>query len=114
MYDINGGIKMNSKSRLTSRAIHLRMLYETRNEFFANRSDSVGMAQRDCLNDPSVYVINRKSLMVNKPQVSYNDDCMGMRDSKMQVLAQTTTFWPLLLRTNTINENWQFPYLLFH
>ena len=36
------------------------------------------MAQRDCLNDPSVYVVNRKSLMVNKTQVNYNDDSSYM------------------------------------
>ena len=30
--------------------------------------------QRDPLNDPSVYVINRKSLLRNKVQVNYNDD----------------------------------------
>ena len=27
------------------------------------------------------------------------------RDSKMRVLAQTTTFWPLLSRANTVDEN---------
>ena len=34
----------------------------------------MALAQRDPLNDPSVYVINRKSLSVNKMQVNYNDD----------------------------------------
>ena len=38
----------------------------------------MALAQRDCLNDPSVYVINRKSLMVNKPQVFYNDDSSNL------------------------------------
>ena len=28
-----------------------------------------------------------------------------VRDSKMRVLTQTTTFWPLLSRTNTVDEN---------
>ena len=27
------------------------------------------------------------------------------RDSKMRVLAQTTTFWPLLSRANAVDEN---------
>ena len=27
------------------------------------------------------------------------------RDSKMRVLAQTTTFWPLLLRASAVDEN---------
>ena len=34
----------------------------------------VALAQRECLNDPSVYVVNRKNLMVDKTQVNYNDD----------------------------------------
>ena len=28
-----------------------------------------------------------------------------IRDSKMRVLAQTTTFWPLLSRANAVDEN---------
>ena len=28
-----------------------------------------------------------------------------IRDSKMRVLAQTTTFWPLLSRANAVGEN---------
>ena len=32
------------------------------------------MVQRDVLHNPSVYVINRKSVLVNKPCVYYNDD----------------------------------------
>ena len=38
----------------------------------------MALAQRDCLNDPSLYVINRKSLMVNKPPVFYNDDSSNL------------------------------------
>ena len=37
-------------------------------------SDPVVVVQRDVLHDPSVYVINRKSVLVNKPCVYYNDD----------------------------------------
>ena len=37
-------------------------------------SDPVAVVQHDVLHDPSVYVINRKSVLVNKPCVYYNDD----------------------------------------
>ena len=37
-------------------------------------SDLVAVVQHDVLHDPSVYVINRKSVLVNKPCVYYNDD----------------------------------------
>ena len=37
-------------------------------------SDPVAVVQRDVLHDPSIYVINRKSVLVNKPCVYYNDD----------------------------------------
>ena len=41
---------------------------------FDLHSDPVAVVQRDVLHDPSVYVINRKSVLVNKPCVYYNDD----------------------------------------
>ena len=37
-------------------------------------SDPAAVVQRDVLHDPSIYVINRKSVLVNKPCVYYNDD----------------------------------------
>ena len=37
-------------------------------------SDPVAVVQRDVLHDPSIYVINRKSVLVNKLCVYYNDD----------------------------------------
>ena len=37
-------------------------------------SDPVAVVQHDVLHDPSIYVINRKSVLVNKPCVYYNDD----------------------------------------
>ena len=36
-------------------------------------SDPVAVVQRDVLHDPSIYVINRKSVLVNKLCVYYND-----------------------------------------
>ena len=36
---------------------------------FRLRSDAVAIAQWDMLHDPSIYVINRKTLIVNKPHV---------------------------------------------
>ena len=41
---------------------------------FNLRSDPVAVVQRDVLHNPSVYVINKKSVLVNKPCVYYNDD----------------------------------------
>ena len=38
----------------------------------------MALAQRDCLNDPSIYVVNRKSLLGNKSQVFYNDDSLNL------------------------------------
>ena len=37
-------------------------------------SDPVAVVQRDVLHDPSIYVINRKNVLVKKPCVYYNDD----------------------------------------
>ena len=37
-------------------------------------SDPVAVVQHDVLHDPSIYVINRKSVLVNKLCVYYNDD----------------------------------------
>ena len=41
---------------------------------FDLHSDPVAVFQRDVLHDPSVYVINRKSVLVNKPCVYYNNN----------------------------------------
>ena len=38
------------------------------------RTDMSAIVQREPLNKSSVYVMNRRSLIVNKPQVFYNDD----------------------------------------
>ena len=32
-------------------------------------------------------------------------ETVNPKDSKMRVLAQTTTFWPLLSRANAVDEN---------
>ena len=44
------------------------------NREFRQRTDTSAMVQREPLNDSSVYVVNRRSLLTNKPQVFYNDD----------------------------------------
>ena len=36
------------------------------------------MIQRDSLHDPSVYVINRKLVLISKSQVFYNDDSLNV------------------------------------
>ena len=36
--------------------------------------DTSAIVQREPLNEPSVYVVNRRSLLTNKPQVFYNDN----------------------------------------
>ena len=41
---------------------------------YEEHSLSMKVIQRDPLNDPSIYVINRKSLLRNKVQVNYNDN----------------------------------------
>ena len=53
----------------------MRALHEEVPEFPFNLcSDPVAVVQHYVLHDPSVYVINRKSVLVNKPCVYYNDD----------------------------------------
>ena len=47
----------------------LDFLHQTRMLPFQLRSDAVTIAQWDVLHDPSIYVINRKTLIVNKPHV---------------------------------------------
>ena len=36
------------------------------------------LAHCNCLNDPSIYIINRKSLLADKSQVFYNDDASSL------------------------------------
>ena len=67
-------IHTHKKLNLTLRSVHANFLRECRNYFFQDRSDAVAIAQRDCLHNPSIYVLNRKSIICNKSQVFYNDD----------------------------------------
>ena len=62
------------RTELTSSRVMLNFLYQSRTLPFQLRTDEVAVAQRDVLHGPSIYIINRKSLMVNKPHVFYNDD----------------------------------------
>ena len=66
--------KTSTKDLITESRVYKSFFYETAHRSFRCRSDSVALAQRDCINNPSVYIVNRKSLMVNKTQVNYNDD----------------------------------------
>ena len=59
---------------LTPGSVTLNFLHQSRTLPFKFRTDQVAIAQRDSLYDPSVYIINRKSLLVNKPLVFYNDN----------------------------------------
>ena len=54
------------------------LLYETKHKQFKDRLSSVAVAQRDFLNDPSIYVVNRKSSCTDKPQIFYNDDSLNL------------------------------------
>ena len=58
--------------------MHERFFYETKHKQFKDRSNSVAVAQRDFLNDPSIYVVNRKGLCTNKTQIFYNDDSLNL------------------------------------
>ena len=57
---------------------------------FNLHSDPVAVVQHDVLHDPSFYVINRKSVLVNKPFVYYNDDSC---DTHCGPLSMNTLKW---------------------
>ena len=81
IYDLqlsNKQIYLRKKFELTPRVVHANFFQQMRNVPFRDRSDSVVVTQRDCLNDPSVYVVNRKSLLINKLHVFYNDDSFSI------------------------------------
>ena len=77
LYNVNSR-EMCSKSSINSRNVHERFFYEMKHKQFNERSDSVAVAQRGFLNNPSVYMVNRKSLYINKPQIFYNDDSLNL------------------------------------
>ena len=77
LYNVNGQ-EICSKSSITSRNVHELFFYEKKHKQFKDRLNSVAVAQRDFLNDPSIYVVNRKSLCTNKPQIFYNDDSLNL------------------------------------
>ena len=62
------------RSELTSSKVMLNFLCQSCTLPFQLRTDEVAVVQHDFLHDPSIYIINRKSLMVNKPHVFYNND----------------------------------------
>ena len=58
--------------------------------YVAIQTDEVAVAQCDFLHDPSIYIINRKSIMVNKPHVFYNND---LSDVHCLPLVKNTLKW---------------------
>ena len=60
-------------TRLSKEAVNRTFLKDLNREF-RHRTDTSAIVQREPLNEPSVYVVNRRSLLTNKPQVFYNDD----------------------------------------
>ena len=60
-------------TRLSEEAVNRTFLKDLNREF-RHRTDTSAIVQREPLNEPSVYVVNRRSLLTNKPQVFYNDD----------------------------------------
>ena len=64
----------STKDLITEHRVYESFFYETTHRSFRCRSYTVALAQRNCLNDLCVYVVNRKSLMVNKTQMNYSDD----------------------------------------
>ena len=65
--------------------MHKRFFYEMKHKQFKDRSNSVAVAQRDFLNNPSIYVVNRKSLCMNKMQIFYNDDSLNLMCAALTV-----------------------------
>ena len=63
---------------LTPPKVLSNFLCQSRTLPFKFRSDEVAVAQCNVLHDPSVYIISRKSLIVNKPHMFYNDDSSDM------------------------------------
>ena len=87
IYDLNISNEANYHQKrmgLTSRSVHANLLRQVKTLPFKFRTDDVAVAQRDCLNDPSVYVVNRKSLLVNKPHIFYNDDSSNVHCLPLQ------------------------------
>ena len=60
-------------TRLSEEAVNRTFLKDLNREF-RHRTDTSAIVQREPLNEPSVYVVNRRSLLTNKPQVFYNDN----------------------------------------
>ena len=77
IYDLHANQRVlyyKKRIELTPPKVLSNFLRQSRTLPFKFRSDKVPVAQCDVLHDPSVYIINRKSLIINKPQVFYNDD----------------------------------------
>ena len=60
-------------TRLSEENVNRTFMSDLKLEF-RQRSDMSAVVQREPLNESSMYVVNRRSLLTNKPQVFYNDD----------------------------------------
>ena len=77
LYDARPNKNLNyfrKRERLTLLTVVSSFLEQSQALPFKYRTDEIVYAQRDVLHHPSMYVVNRKSLIVNKPHVFYNDD----------------------------------------
>ena len=70
--------RTSTKDLITEHCVFENFLNEVHKPKFLDRLNSVQLAQRDCLSNPSIYIINRKSLLANKSQVFYNDDAPSL------------------------------------
>ena len=68
----------STKDLITDCHVFENFFSEVHKPKFSDRLNSVQLVQRDCLNDPSIYIINRKSLLANKSQVFHNDDASSL------------------------------------
>ena len=76
--------------QLTDKNVTRTFLRDVKNHPFRLRTDTTAVIQREPLNDSSVYVVNRRSLLVNKNQVFYNDDLSSVL---MPALATNALKW---------------------
>ena len=74
MLSYSGSFNAHLREELTASKTLLDFLCQTRTLPFQLRLNAVAIAQQAVLHNPSIYVINRKTLIVNKPHVFYNDD----------------------------------------
>ena len=73
-FDAGNMLTFGEDPTLLSEEAVNHMFLKDLNRALRHRTDTSAIVQREPLNEPSVYVVNRRSLLTNKPQVFYNDD----------------------------------------